>query len=168
MQQVSCLCLPSAFNTFDHSIILHRLSTWFGLSSVSMVHFLSLIPHIYCRDIFTQFSFIPSYIRSSPRLRSRPTSFKLYTTPLGSLISVSPISHLLYADDTQLFISFISDNFSSIINNLLSTITFISSWMSSNYLTHSPPKTEFLLIGLPQQTFKIVNPSLPPSLPPNP
>ena len=32
--------------------------------------------------------------------------------------------------------------------------------MSSNYLTLKPSKTEFLLIGLPQQTSKIVNPSL--------
>ena len=32
--------------------------------------------------------------------------------------------------------------------------------MSSNYLTLNPSKTEFLLIGLPQQTSKIVNPSL--------
>ena len=32
--------------------------------------------------------------------------------------------------------------------------------MSSNYLTLDPSRTEFLLIGLPQQTSKIVNPSL--------
>ena len=31
--------------------------------------------------------------------------------------------------------------------------------MSSNYITLHPSKTEFLLIGLPQQTCKIVNPS---------
>ena len=64
---------------------------------------------------------------------------------------------------TQLFISFVPKNFSSAINNLQSTITLISSWMSSNYLTLDASKTEFLLIGLPQQTSKIVNPS--PSLP---
>ena len=32
--------------------------------------------------------------------------------------------------------------------------------MSSNYITLNPSKTEFLLIGLPQQTSKIVNSSL--------
>ena len=31
--------------------------------------------------------------------------------------------------------------------------------MSSNYLTLNSSKTEFLLIGLPQQTFKIVKAS---------
>ena len=89
-----------------------------------------------------------------------PVLFNLYTTPLTSLISTSSISHLLYADDTQLFISFLPKNFSSAINNLQSTITLISSWMSSNYLTLNPSKTEFLLIGLLSKPLKIVNPSL--------
>ena len=61
---------------------------------------------------------------------------------------------------SPLFISFVLKNFPSAINNLRSTITLISSWMSSNYLTLNPSKTEFLLIGLPQQTSKIVNHSL--------
>ena len=116
-----------------------------------MVHFISLIPHIYCRDPSTQFCFVPQGSVLVPVL------FNLYTTPLSSLINASSISYLLYADDTQLFIYFVSKNFSSAINNLQSSITFIS---SSNYLTLNPSKTEFILIGLPQQTSKIVNPSL--------
>ena len=36
-----------------------------------------------------------------------PFLFNLYTTPLSSLTSAFFISHLLYADDTQLFISFV-------------------------------------------------------------
>ena len=63
-------------------------------------------------------------------------------------------------DDTQLFISFVPKNVSSSINKLQSTVTFISSWMSSNYLTLNPSKTEFFLTGLPQQTSEIINPSL--------
>ena len=143
---------------------------WHFLCFTTMVHFISLIPHIYCSDPFTKFPFIPSYLRSSPKLRSRPSSFQYLYHPLNSLISASSISHLLYADDTQLFVSFVPKDFSSAIKNLQSTITPISSWMSSNYLALNPSKTEFLLIGLPKQTSKIVNPSLSLSLslPPNP
>ena len=36
--------------------------------------------------------------------------FNLYTTPLSSVISSSTVSYLLYADDIELFISFIPKN----------------------------------------------------------
>ena len=165
LQQVSCLYLldlSAAFDIIDHSnptpSSFHLV--WHFLCFTTMVHFISLIPHIYCRNPSTQFSLIPSYLQVSHGSVLGPVLFNLYITPLSSLISASSISHLLYANDTQFFKSFVPKNFSSAINNPQSTITLISSWMSSNYLTLNPSKTEFLLIGLPQQTSKIVNPSL--------
>ena len=173
MQQVSCLCLldlSAAFDTIDHSILLHRLSIWFGISSVSLQWFTS-----YLSSRTSTVGIPPHSSPWSPLTCGVPQGsvlgpvlFNLYTAPLSSLISASSISHLVYANDTQLFISFLPNNFSSAINNLQSIITLISSWMSSHYLTRNPFKTEFLLIGLPQQTSKIVNPSLSPSVPPHP
>ena len=122
-----------------HSILLHRLSTWFGISSVSLQWFTSYLSS----RTFTVG--IPPHSSPSSPFTYRvpkgsvlgPVLFNLYITPLSSLISDSSISHLLYADDTQLFISFVPKKFSSAINNLQSTITLISSWMSSNYLSFS-------------------------------
>ena len=42
----------------------------------TMVNFLFLIRHIYFGVPFTQFLFITSYMRCSPKLRSRPSSFQ--------------------------------------------------------------------------------------------
>ena len=106
------------------------------------------------------FSLIPSHLWRSARLCPWSYPFNLYTKLLSSLISSSNGSHLLYADDTQLFISFTPKNFSLAISDLQSTVSLISSWMSSNNHTLNPSKSEFLLIGLPQPTCQIINPYL--------
>ena len=84
-----------------------------------------------------------------------------YTTPLSTLTSTRSLNHHLYADDTQVFISFVPKTFIiavSMVSQLQDTIFDISSWMTSNLLSLNPFKTEFMLIGLPQQislpTFK--------------
>jgi hypothetical protein len=90
----------------------------------------------------------------------------MYTTPLSSLISTLnthisfPIKHHLYADDTQLFISFSPSDLSSAQSVLTQTVQAISEWMKSNFLSLNPSKTEFLLIGLPQQLAKLCQTSL--------
>ena len=66
----------------------------------------------------------------------------------------------MYADDNQLFISFIISEFSAKIAHLQATVDLVSQWMSSNLLLLNQSKTEFLLIGLPVQLPKISNPSL--------
>ena len=84
----------------------------------------------------------------------------MYTTPLSSLLSNTGINHHLYADDTQLFISFSPSSYPTSIIQLQSAIAQVSSWMSSNLLVLNPTKTEFLVIGNPQQLAKLKNPLL--------
>jgi len=45
-----------------------------------------------------------------------PLLFILYTTPFSSIIKASSVDHHLYADDTQLFISFSPNSFSESID----------------------------------------------------
>jgi len=86
--------------------------------------------------------------------------FILYTPPLSSLISDSSVKHHHYADDTKLFISFSALDFTLNIAHLKTTIDNVSTWMSANLLSLNQSKTEFLLIGLPQQLSKVSDPTL--------
>ena len=70
----------------------------------------------------------------------RPIIFNLYTTSLSTLISQSSLSHHLYTDDTQLFITFVPKNFLDVVFQLESTISSISSWMTVNLLNLNPFK----------------------------
>ena len=99
-------------------------------------------------------------LRCPPRLCPWSTLFIMYTTPLSTLISSCSLNHHLYADDTQLFLSFLPTHFDSRIDHLHNALDQISSWMTANLLTLNSSKTEFLLIGLSKQLAKINNSSL--------
>ena len=84
MQQVSCLGLldlSAAFNTLDHSILLHRLSTWFAISSVSVQWFTSY--HSYLPHFSDKSSKLHFNLQTNP-----------FSTPAHSLTpSPSPLLH---------------------------------------------------------------------------
>ena len=70
------------------------------------------------------------------------------------------LNHHLYADDTQLFLSFHPSHFHSNTSQLQNALQQISSWMTADLLTLNSSKTEFLLIGLKQQLCKLQDCSL--------
>ena len=127
-QQVTCLTLldlSSAFDTIDHAILLERLSTWFGFSGTVLNWIKS---YLYSRSFYVDIkgskSSVFQLLYGVPQGSVLgPLLFTLYTTPLSTVISNSGVNHHLYADDTQLFLSFSSSEFSHNICLLESTIT---------------------------------------------
>jgi len=79
----------------------------------------------------------------SSRLCSWSSSLHSLHHPLITLISDSTRGHHLYADDTQLFISFAASDFSAKIIRLQVTIYLVSNWMSSNLLSLTQAETDY-------------------------
>ena len=164
-QKITALCLldlSAAFDTIDHSILVHRLSSWFGLNGTVLSWLQSyLSSRNFVVDI-KPFQSAPLPLQQGVPQGSvlGPLLFILYTTPLSLLISDSSVKHHLFADDTQLFISFTAHDFSQNIVHLRTTIDTVSSRMSANLLSLDQSKTEFLLIGLPKQLSKVSDPTL--------
>ena len=166
---LTLLDLSAAFDTIDHSILLHRLTSWFGISDCALDWFRSYLSDrsfsVSCSSILS--SSLPLTCGVPQGSVLGPILFIMYTTPLSTIInqsspsgSSSQVGHHLYADDTQLFISFRPDAVSAALGNLQATISAISGWMTSNFLSLNPSKTEFLIIGLPNKVSKLQNQTL--------
>lgn len=84
-----------------------------------------------------------------------PLLFSLYTSPLTYCLNHSQLSFHLYADDTQLYISFSAGDCNDALQKLSSTLDSVHYWLTRNFLSLNPSKTEFLLIGNKQQRSKL-------------
>jgi hypothetical protein len=151
-----------AFDTIDHSILSNRLKTWFGINNTALLWFSSYLSDCTFTVSSGNNKYVPTPLSSGVPQGSvlGPLLFSLYTTPLSSLLSGTSVSHHLYADDTQLFISFLPRQFSSSVNQLQSTISQASTWMPANLLSLNPSKTEFIIFGNSCQLSKLNNPCL--------
>ena len=156
------LDLSAAFDTIDYTILLSRLSSTFGITGRALDLLTSYLVHR------TQSVCIGSDSSpASPLLTGVPQGsvlgpllFCLYTTPLTSVLSSSPVKPHFYADDTQLYISFSAADLIASLQELTSALDLTHAWLTSNRLSVNPSKTEFLLIGTPQQRLKVISPSI--------
>ena len=76
----------------------------------------------------------------------RPLNFCMYVYPIGSILRHHGINYYIYADDTQLYITFdLSDPSTALEKNNL-CISDIRTWMIKNKLKINDSKTEFLVL----------------------
>ena len=154
------LDLSAAFDTVDHSILLARLESDFGISGTVLKWFDSYLStrtqRVSIDGVISDSLYVKYGVPQGSCLG--PLLFVLYTSELFKIIDqYLPNAHS-YADDTQLYVAFkpssdLSQN--AAVAAMESCITAIRSWMAKNKLKLNAHKTEIMIIGTWQQLRKV-------------
>jgi len=138
--------LSSDFDMVEHSILLNRLYTSFGISGTAFSWICSCLKRgsqcVRAGQSSSRyrgcFSGVPQ--GSVPGLG--PLLFSVYTSPISFIASHLGISLQQYADDTQLYISVSADDLTVQLNSLESCLQSLHSWLCQNGLALNSGKSE--------------------------
>ena len=163
-QEVVCiilLILSAAFNTIDHNTLLRRLEMRFAVTDTALNWLRSyltkrtqavMVGDPLLEDSRSAFVLLKSGIPQGSILG--PILFTIYTAPIGDICRNNHVEFHLYADDTQLYLSFKPSKPNSkldCITRIENCINEINVWMTKNLLKLNSDKTEFILFGTRHQ-----------------
>ena len=143
------LDLSAAFDTVDHKIPLSRLRYHLGIHDIALLN----RPQHVCNAISK-----PVILDSSVPQGSMlgPQWFTVYTSPVRDIILKYNLNYHVYADDTQLYITFKSSQepADSCITTLEKCIEEIRSWMRQNFLKLNDEKNRVSSIWIASAIIK--------------
>ena len=140
------LDLSAAFDTLDIGTLIRRLEHTFGIVGPALNWIKSYLTN---RSQFVRVG----GNRSAEVLCEYgvpqgsvlgPLLFTLYIAPVANVITSHGVSHLQYADDTQLYIALDKDESIEILQNCADAVY---SWFAQNGLSLNPEKSEAILLG---------------------
>ena len=152
------LDLSAAFDTVDHAILLSRLKDKFGING----KVLKMIESYLSDRVFYV---VTGKAKSKGRWMKYgvpqgsilgPIIFILYTQDLESIALKHGLKIHMYADDTQLYITFKAEQSYVTVPLLEECLKNIKEWMQVNFLKLNEDKTQLLVIPS-KKTFNVVD-----------
>ena len=143
------LDLSAAFDTLDHSTMLHRLEHTFGVSGPALLWISTYLAHRthYVRLDDASSDVLNCNIGVPQGSVLGPLLFALYVAPVSSVLESHRLSHHQYADDTQLYIGCAFDDLTNSLHLVNMCTSDLNEWFLLNGLCLNPDKSEAVFLG---------------------
>ena len=143
------LDLSAAFDTINHSLLLKKLQSMYGINGIVLSWFKSYLSGRSFKVKVKMSSSSPCVFEIGVPQGSilGPLLFILYTKDLEEIVEKYGFSIHLYADDTQIYLAFDVHSSNPDFTSIKSCFKDIKDWMALNFLKLNEDKTLFLDIG---------------------
>ena len=145
---LALLDFSSAFDTIDHSILVHRLHTDFGFTDTVLQWFSSYLTdrknYVSLSNHCSALAPVHSGVHRGSVLDTM--LFTIYIKPLSAIIDSHSIIHHSFVDDLQLQMSAPPDKISELLHPMQSCIGDVKTWATANMLRLDDNKAELMLV----------------------
>ena len=142
------LDLSAAFDTISHSKLLGRLKSDYGVKGKVLQWIESYLQDRTARVKIGSAESLPKTIVFGVPQGSilGPLLFILYTRDLERIARMHNLNIHMYADDSQMYISFAPDDFDLAVEKVQRCVEHIQQWMAHNLLKLNADKTEVVIL----------------------
>ena len=146
------LDLSAAFDTIGHNTLVNQLQHRLGISGTVLQWFKSYLSgrtqSVSVENTCSEKSLLQFGVPQGSVLG--PLLYTIYTLPLGDILRQANITYHLYADDTQLYMSFNftdPDSQHACLHKMQHCVSNIKAWMVENKLKLNDDKTEVMFLS---------------------